>query len=303
MSRDLAIGKWFYVAGTETVRTIFELDELLKKYRPRKDYFIIRGVLYPDLDPSVDHRRLKKYFPDVLWGLRWVMIDIDKVDWPVAIDPDHRHPDGAIKYLRDLLPPEFRDVTCSWEFSGSMGSGNGRLSAHLWFMLDRPMTDAELLVWGEGVNADAGYKLIDLRLFDSVQPHLVAAPIFKDGLRDTLPQRSGLCAGLDDVVSLPRVSASAQHRNQAPPLRDHAPQDHAPHGLDFREAETPAPRGFEGYMSRLGDGEGLDGFNGPITSAVMSYVSHHGAEGTDPEYLKSLLRDHIDGAPKGPDRE
>ncbi len=47
VSRDLAIGKWFYVAGTETVRTIFELDELLKKYRPRKDYFIIRGVLHP----------------------------------------------------------------------------------------------------------------------------------------------------------------------------------------------------------------------------------------------------------------
>ena len=295
VSREVKLGKWFNVARTAPVGTIFELHELLRKLRRRKDCFIIRGVLRPNLDPSDVHAHREEFFSDVPGGLRWVLIDIDKVDWPVAIDPI-TDPDGAIRYLRDLLPPEFRDVACSWEFSASMGSGNGKLSVHLWFMLDRTMTDGELLVWAERANADAGYKLVDLRLFNIVQAHLVAPPIFKDGLHDPLPQRSGFCAGLDDVVSLPPLSALAQHRSQT------SSRDRVTRGLDFREAETPAPRGFEGHMSRLGDGGGRDGFHRPITSAVASAVRHLGAEKIDREHLKSLVRDRIDGAPKGPGR-
>jgi Family of unknown function (DUF5906) len=61
-------------------------------------------------------------------------------------------------------------------------------------------------------------------------------------------------------------------------------------------------RGFEAHLKTIGDGPGLKGFNGPLTSATSSYTLHHGAE-FDREQLKAILRDAINQAPISPTRK
>jgi hypothetical protein len=62
------------------------------------------------------------------------------------------------------------------------------------------------------------------------------------------------------------------------------PEDHGHGGFDF-------------FLSRIGDGPGLDGFNNPLIRAAASYVRTRNGQ-IDIEELKALLRDAIDKAPK-----
>jgi hypothetical protein len=61
-------------------------------------------------------------------------------------------------------------------------------------------------------------------------------------------------------------------------------------------------RGFAAKLTLLGDGKGLEGFNGPLCSAVASHAAKHGA-GLDRASLKEKLREAIEAAPKGDDRK
>ena len=54
---------------------------------------------------------------------------------------------------------------------------------------------------------------------------------------------------------------------------------------------------FESHLESLGDGDGLQGFNNPLTRATASYAYHHGAD-FDREALKAKLREAINAAPK-----
>lgn len=60
--------------------------------------------------------------------------------------------------------------------------------------------------------------------------------------------------------------------------------------------------GFDAILKTMGDGEGLDGFNGPLTRAAASYVAVY-FETLDEKKLKKILRDAIDKAPKKATRD
>jgi len=68
------------------------------------------------------------------------------------------------------------------------------------------------------------------------------------------------------------------------------------HGDDRTDADS-----FEAHLARLGDGDGLGGFNGPLCSATSAYAARH-CSGLDKDVLKALLRDAIKRAPKKPER-
>jgi hypothetical protein len=65
----------------------------------------------------------------------------------------------------------------------------------------------------------------------------------------------------------------------------------------------PVP-GFEGWLARVGDGEGLAGFRGPVLSALACYARRHGPDALAGagEELKRRVRERIAEAPKGPGR-
>ena len=68
------------------------------------------------------------------------------------------------------------------------------LRLHLWFWCDRPACDGSLRPWVKSI------PYADASLFNSVQPHYTAAPIFVGGV-DPVTERSGLLPG--GVVTLP----------------------------------------------------------------------------------------------------
>lgn len=306
-------GKWFHIEQ-RLVTNIFSLESLLKAASKRPDILVIRGLPAPTTDVTKLVRR--KSSPDEngkIWfeeaaGQPWALIDIDNLPVPETIDPA-KDPDGALDYVVEhCLPPELRDVSFVWQWASSAGMRPGLLSVHLWFWSAQPLTGAELKMWhraSEWLRTHDSH--IDKSLFQCVQPHYVAAPIFADGLRDPLSQRVGLRRGSKHFASLVvpvapiGTDTKARGTGKKPHgARDTNSQEDPAGGLFVDPVE--AARGFDAKLAFLGDGPGLSGFHAPLTSAIASYVSEHGTK-FDREALKARLRKAIAEAPKNKGRE
>jgi hypothetical protein len=247
-------GMWFTAESAE-VDGIRGLSALLTRLERDPRALAIRGELLPGVAPRrvrrLKHRRgsAGPFFGEPVDGRRWVLIDFDKVPIPARIDIVD-DPVGAVEYLVGLLPDAFQDVSYHWQLSSSAGIGDpGVLSAHLWFCLDRLISEAELRGWAATIEVS-----VDRSLFNEVQPHYTAAPIFEAGVRDPLPRRSGLRIGLEDAVRLV--------------VPDPAPR-RASSGSTGAGEGLRAAAGFEAKLTLLGNGEGLAGFHEPLLTAVL----------------------------------
>ena len=277
---NYANAKWFAVETTP-VAGIADLAALLARLEHATDRFIVRGSLLPDAKPA---RCRRLVHPDPRTGdaatfapeaRPWALIDMDGIEAPAACDPTI-DPEDGIEHLIGLLPPEFHDATCWWQWSSSQGFKGDTLSAHLWFWLDRPIADTDLRRWAETFNHAHG-KMIDPALFNAVQPHYTAGPIF-DGVPDPLSRRSGLREGLDDAVALVLPGPKP-----VPARVNAAAMGHA--GI-----------GFEGFVTMIGSEAG---FRRPVTSAIASWIAINGTD-ADTETLKHRLRAAIHDADPGP---
>jgi hypothetical protein len=166
------------------------------------------GQMEPGITSDGLARRILENFNDT--ALPWVMIDIDDYAPPGDIDPV-RDPERAIQaYIGANLPPCFYGAGYHWQLSSSAGHSRnaGLLKAHVWFWLDQPRTSAELKAWHYGY--DRTGEKIDSSVFNAVQPHYTALPVFSPGVVDPVPRRCGVVPG--NVVTLtidPAVAAAA----------------------------------------------------------------------------------------------
>jgi hypothetical protein len=87
---------------------------------------------------------------------------------------------GTAKRWRAALPECLRDVGMLISFSASQRPGE-LVRAHAWFESETPLEDAQLRRFTHRHNLDRG-------LYNPVQPHYVADPIF-DGCTDPMPSR------------------------------------------------------------------------------------------------------------------
>ena len=69
-----------------------------------------------------------------------------------------------------------------------------------------------------------------------------------------------------------------------------------------REKPGKKKSGFDYHLSRMGDGPGLDGFNGPLTSATAAFAQLHGTD-LDRDELKETLKAAIRAAPRKAERK
>jgi len=262
-------GTYFAVRECE-VAGIRALSQLLTDIEHLSSVLVIRGRVLNPPAPAKGIRRLKANFATAEPGHRWLLIDFDKIEKPDGLNL-RESAQAVIEYLVSLLPPEFHDVSYHYQLSSSAGMGDPRkVSAHVWFWLSQPWTDKRLKSWGKLANARAGCKLIDLALFGAVQPHYTAAPIFR-GIDDPFPIRSGLVEKARDVVSIQEIEVPVRREKRSTTAVEVGP-------------------GFEGWLAKIGDHPGGEGFHGPIISAIASYVSTHGREGTDVESLYETVR-------------
>ena len=267
---DFNAGKHFTVIEAPA-SNIAELSSMLNLVEPRRDCLVIRGAPRTDLDTSRTQQRLKTNFQSPPAGRSWVFIDADKIKLPPGLNLQ-QDISAVCEYFIGLLPPEFHSSSYHWQLSSSAGMGDPSIvSLHLWFWLDRPVPDALLKGWALDWNAKAGTKLIDPLLFNDVQAHYTAAPIF-EGLSDPFPVRSGLVRKELDEVAL-----------RLPDLKRISP-------TRVRTKALQTSGGFDTILGQIGDHEGGLGFHDPIIRAVASYASTHGRDGTDIEALYEDVR-------------
>ena len=137
---------------------------------------------------------------------------------------------------------------------------DGHISAHLYYWLDTPIANDVLRQWARGCDR----RLVDPAVFNAVQPHYTAAPLFGEGCVDPFPNsRSGLIKKGNAVVCL-EVRQLAAESKQA--------RETSENKLDLSDAV----RGFSNILATLGDHDGGSGFNEPLLRAVASYVSKVG---------------------------
>jgi hypothetical protein len=275
-----------------TVSSIYEVAKLLDSLEHDFSSFIVRGGIADGVDRSRMVRRVRTrddHDPTLIAAEhRWIALDIDAIPCPEYIDPGGE-PMAAVEHVIDQLPEEFRGVTCRWQFTSSQGFKGSTINVRLYFWADRPLSDSDLKTWLCGFEPgtkDRRWPMIDGAVFAPAQPIYTAAPIIA-GVRDPMPQRSGMLFGDTDEVAAPEIAPA--HRRQS---------SHGVHGGGPQAPGEPG-LGYEGYCARIGDHGAGERFHGPIKSAVASYIARHGSQ-VDTTWLRADLEEVIRRAPRDP---
>lgn len=195
--------KYFTLTETQ-VNDLAGLSSLLTTIEAQPKSCVVRGRYVGvetarQRDPEFQHgkvRRALDYFDDQ--PLHSMLIDVDKFT-PFMVDALADPAEAIDEFIFTMLPEPFQGAGYHWQLSNSAGhpSKGAELRVHLWFWLATPMTSAQLKAWGQATKANA-----DLALFNPVQVHYTALPVFEAGQVDPYPVRSGYVPGLfgDEVV-------------------------------------------------------------------------------------------------------
>lgn len=181
------------------VSNMLELVELLEAQVHKPNEFLIRGHPTPEVAATLDRFVRRLAYPDkdghpptfYEFPRRWLLLDYDKVETP-------HHPLNGTEnalYLRDRLPEPFHNAACWWCHTSSAGIKPG-VNMRLAFWLSRPLKSGECSDY-------LSHGLLDGVLFQTCQPHYIAAPINRSGLPDPVVTRSGLCMADSPQVELP----------------------------------------------------------------------------------------------------
>ncbi len=196
------------------VASLDNLTAALSAFEKQPNSFVIRGALKHGAPTQAVVRRI--HGPDAPFRAeprRWICIDLDDLDLPQQWADYNAHALAVVQHAVTYLPPEFATANCWWQFSSSMGMKPG-IRLHLWYWLDRAIDENEAKTWL------ANYP-VDLALYNPVQPHYVAKPVFEDGIADPVTVRSGLLdptKAMADTVAVP---------NSFPPINTNRPSSGA----------------------------------------------------------------------------
>lgn len=183
-------GKYFTWEELE-LSSLDDLAGLLTRIQDAPRSFIIRGAPATALNVQEPVRRTKENFGDT--PHHWLMLDIDSVSLAPGVEPVSEE---ALTFIVSLLPSEFQNVSYVAQWSSSAGRKPGVGKAHLWFWLKTALGSDELRAWAKTLN-----KLVDEAVFNTVQPHYTARPIFH-GIADPAPIRTLHVKLASDSVSL-----------------------------------------------------------------------------------------------------
>jgi hypothetical protein len=228
-----------FSSETQPVRNLTELAEVLDAIGPHS--CLIRGKLIAGTDPHRHARRSrprKMTWEDPITGEigecveqptyekaphHWLSIDIDSKDDDVGWLDDIAAGRLPQKVLEGI-PPELRAAAVHWRLTSSAGIKPG-IRMRLFYWLDQVISDDQAKRWlgarsvpGDGAAARL-YPLIDLAVFNPVEPIYCAAPIFEhdrlDPLRSISIQRSGRFEGTE-AVRVPEIPPALEFSQSDP---------------------------------------------------------------------------------------
>lgn len=252
------------------VSNIYDLAHKLKRLADDELAVVIRDEPAPHVDTTRPIYRRKAECIDV--ARCWAMLDIDDLVAP-HLDVVEE-PELAAHFIRDELAtyaPELEGVAMFLAWSGSCGiRDRSTLKAHVWLMLDRPLTGDELKRWARSVNARAGRKLLDESIFDRVHIHFNARPS---------------CVGFPDPFAGERRFVLLRGEPTAAPV---VPAFDAPSPRAAGAGDAPIGeiRGFDARLERIG----AEGVNAETMAAIGAVVRELGAERAEGAKASILAR-------------
>jgi hypothetical protein len=172
LTKDLITGRSYdavsklRAAEAYEFASLVKLKKLLARLANEPHKCVLRGELRVDAPRPI--RRRRSCFEDVPQA--WVMLDIDHLKLPKRLATP-TYTDAHAAFAREQLPVEFKAAGCCWQASASAAVDVRKLKLHLWFLLDAPLTAAQLRRW---LPSDGSFDRATLR---SVQPHYTADPI------------------------------------------------------------------------------------------------------------------------------
>lgn len=178
---------------------------------------------------------------------RWVWLDLDSgLDLPHAVDlsspAEHL---AALRWVvREALPAHFHGVSFVGQWSSSAFLRGREVKAHMAFLLDHPLGDAQWRRW-----SSSWPRRWDPATFGTVQPHFTCAPRF-EGLADPLAARLFVVREGRAEVRVGRLESfpesfpeSCTLSAKPAPAPTIAPEPRAPRdsleSLEAREARAP----------------------------------------------------------------
>ena len=293
-----------------TVNNIHDLAALIREIEPDPYAFIMRGPLNEHgtaalaSNPNAPLNRRKRYQSDGItphWqdggtSIIWDMIDMDALD---AGDFDFiNDPEGYVRHvIATELPSFYEGASCFWQYSARSGTyKGGNPGLHLWFWYDRPVDLRLFRRW-----VDTERPNTDEALYMEVQPHYVTDPVFETGAVDPIKQRSGFIQGVRDVVTLPEIRP-AEVKQKVKQKKQAAAAQKKARGKGRRPVGLVG-RGVQEALALMGDGPGLEGFHGPLTSAIWHFVKSTHPDLRNWNAFKGTLRHAISDAPANENRQ
>ena len=178
---------------TRTAHDILSLFEVLTAEAATSKSILIRGELAEGLDPERRHPRqnIKTHDP----GTRWLCIDIDKEPFPT--DMIGKEAEVVRAWVKANLPGEFHDVDLIAQFSSSSFIDGKPPRLHLYFVLTKALNSPTIKGWLSVLKGR-----IDLSLFQQVQSHFIANPVFV-GMVDPIERRWFIVNGTKPEVEVP----------------------------------------------------------------------------------------------------
>jgi Virulence-associated protein E-like domain len=203
-------GMKYFSVEQKAILSIRELGKAVDSIADVPNAFVIRGVPLPDTDLENTKRRSRSKpgepatFIEPEGGRHWVCLDIDGAEAPNGVS-FIEEPIVCIKHVIAQLPGMFHRATCFYQLTASAGvPGKEGVRAHLWFWLNKRVTDRQLKIWMKRWS----FK-VDLTMFGTVQPHYVAPPFFARGIDDPfLKNRTEFIEGESEVVCVDEVDFS-----------------------------------------------------------------------------------------------
>lgn len=198
-------GGYLYHWAKCDVSDIVSLSSALCEIEQNPEWFVVRG------EPITRAGKVRRVYKGEGASFRevdrqWLCIDIDGM------------PADTIEDAIAQLPEYFRGVAVHYQYSSSYGVKPGSMRVHLWYWLDRPVCSYSLRAWAKPI------PYVDAMLYNPVQPHYTATPIFVDG-QDPIAQRSGFIDGRpelalpDPVTNLATYLADRQRQKEEDQLR------------------------------------------------------------------------------------
>jgi len=214
---------WAYEYKFADCHTVDDLHELLSGIANEPSLCIIRGQLKPGWGTTSVTRKKSaedspfRENPD---GVSFAMMDFDKIPIPDWLPTDL---DYYLEYLVSLLPEYLHNVSYVYQWSSSAGmDGWETLRCHIWFWLEEPRTDSQMVLWAKSINLAAGKNIVDESTLRTVQPNYTASPIFNNNITDPLMgKRIGLVrkskgAALIPIMVVPEKKQGGDNNTQKP---------------------------------------------------------------------------------------